>query len=239
MKQLNDSQLENFDIDDVVDKRWEMIKTQIDREFPQGDFTFLDIGGGNGKFSDRLLMHYPKSQGTVLDNSEFLLTKNQTHSRKTLICDSVENLRNLTQKYDLICLNWLLHHLVSDSYNLSRQNISLTLNTLVPLLSERGRVSIFENIYDGLLFDGLPSYLIFHLTSAKGIEKIIKALGANTAGVGVCFLSKQQWLTTIKKANLEVLQYSDDDEWSISQFKKIFLHLGQIRKGHFWLAPLH
>ncbi|NJO57968.1 MAG: class I SAM-dependent methyltransferase [Richelia sp. RM2_1_2] len=82
MKQLEDSQLETFDTEYVNDKRWQIIKEQIERDFPEGDFTFLDVGGGNGLFADRLLSNYPKSRGTVLDNSELLLSKNKSNSRK-------------------------------------------------------------------------------------------------------------------------------------------------------------
>ncbi|GAX36700.1 hypothetical protein NIES3585_27370 [Nodularia sp. NIES-3585] len=36
--------------------------------------------------------------------------------------------------------------------------------------------------------------------------------------------------------SLEILEYSDDDPWSIPIIRKIFLHLGHIRVGHFWLG---
>ncbi|MEA5557806.1 class I SAM-dependent methyltransferase [Nodularia spumigena] len=236
IKQLGNSQLQTFDTEYVNDTRWKIIKNKIDKDFPQGDFTCLDIGGGNGKFADRLLSSYPHCRVTVLDNSELLLTKNHPNERKTTICESVKNLSSLNLKYDLVCLNWLLHHLVSDSYSATRENISQTLTDAALLLSSQGKMSIFENMYDGIIVDQLPSYLIFHLTSAKAIKSIIKKMGANTAGVGVCFLSKNQWYSTLKNTSLEILEYSDDDPWSIPIIRKIFLHLGHIRVGHFWLG---
>ena len=54
LKQLSDEQLAEFDTDDMFDERWEMITSSIAMDFPEGDFTFLDLGGGNGVFSDRL-----------------------------------------------------------------------------------------------------------------------------------------------------------------------------------------
>ncbi len=236
LKQLNNSQLQSFDTEYVNDRRWEIIKNKIDKDFPQGDFSCLDVGGGNGKFADRLLNSYPSCRVTVLDNSELLLSKNEPNERKTIICESVKNLSQLDIKYDLVCLNWLLHHLVSDSYWESRKNISQTLNDAAILLSSQGRISIFENMYDGIIFDQLPSYLIFHLTSAKAIKTLIKKMGANTASIGVCFLSKNQWYATLKNTSLEIQQYSDDEPWSIPMIRKIFLHLGYIRVGHFWLG---
>jgi Methyltransferase domain len=237
MKQLEDSQLETFDLEHVNDRLWEIIKEQIDKDFPNGDFNFLDVGGGNGVFADRLLDYYPNSKGTVLDNAQVLLDKNQINPRKIIICDSVENLDSIENKYDLICFNWLLHHLVGNSYSETRKNMSTAINAVIPLLTSRGRVSIFENMYDGLVIDGLPSRIIFTLTSGKAIAGVIKKMGANTAGVGVCFLSQKQWIETIGRTGLQLVKYTDDDDkWNIPTKWRVFLHMGNTRCGHFWLT---
>lgn len=236
MKQLEDSQLETFNTEYVTDQRWQIIKAQIDKDFPNGDFNFLDVGGGNGVFADRLLEYYPKSKGTVLDNAQVLLDKNQINPRKTIVCDSVENLNSIEIKYDLICFNWLLHHLVGNSYSETRKNMSTAINAVIPLLTPYGRVSIFENMYNGLAIDGLPSKIIFTLTSSKAIAGVIKKMGANTAGVGVCFLSQKQWIETISKTGLKLLKYTDDEKWTIPIKWQVFLHIGNIRCGHFWLT---
>jgi Methyltransferase domain len=240
MKTLDDSQLISFDIEDIIDKRWEIVKEMIYKDFSRGEFSFLDIGGGNGKFADRLLNEYPKCRVTILDNSQMLLNANLENPRKILICDSVENLDKLNITYDLISLNWLLHHLVGNSYAESRKNIYSTLSLVLKLLNEGGRISIFENMYDGILFKNWPGFLIYQLTSSKLIAKITKKMGANTAGVGVCFLSKNQWLSTFSKTDLTVLKYSDTEEpWPLPWTWKVFLHMGNIRKGHFWLTYLN
>jgi ubiquinone/menaquinone biosynthesis C-methylase UbiE len=238
MKTLNDEQLETFDTEYVNEARWKLFEPCIERDFPDGNFSFLDIGGGNGRFADRLLLSYPNSTAAVLDNSQLLLDKNQPNSRKTLIKTSVETLEHhLDKKYDLICLNWVLHHLVSDSYNKTRNNITSTLTKMELLLTPMGRVSIFENMYNGLIIDNLPSYLIYQLTSSKSIARFIRSQGANTAGVGVCFLSQKQWCSTIEASGLEILQYSDDEKWNIPWKRNVFLHIRNTRCGHFWLAP--
>jgi hypothetical protein len=239
MKKLEDSQLETFDAEYISDNCWEIVKEQIEKDFPDDDFTFLDIGGGNGKFADRLLANYPKCRGTVLDNSELLLNRNTCNHRKKIIFNSVENLSSLNEKYDIVSFNWLLHHLVGNSYAQSRQNIDKTLQKAISLLTERGRISIFENMYNGLIFDGLPSYLIYNLTSLKSISAFTSRMGANTAGVGVCFLSKNQWVSTFERNNLQTLNDSDAENlFTISLTRRIFLHMDKVHKGHFWLTPL-
>src|SRR5258706_3977835 len=128
IKKLDDSQVESFDTEYVKEGRWDTIRAHIDKDFPGGEFTFLDVGGGSGNFADRLLAQYPKSVGTIIDNAEVLLEKNRPNERKPLIWDSVENLRQMSMRYDMVCVHWLLHHLVSDSYAQTRQNQLSTLN---------------------------------------------------------------------------------------------------------------
>lgn len=241
MEQLSNEQLEAFDTEYVNDSMWVPIKRCIDRDFPDGIFTFLDVGGGNGVFADRVLDAYPKAIGVVLDNSQLLLSRNKLIPRKRIICGDVENLEILgEQKYDVIFFNWLLHHLVSRTYSQSRENINHTLHASIALLTKRGRVSIYENMYNGVVIDGLPSRIIYHLTTAKTISRLIKKCGANTAGVGVCFLSYEQWCFSIKRAGLRITDYKSGDLWFIPKTKerlwKTFLHIRNIYCGHFWLC---
>jgi SAM-dependent methyltransferase len=238
MRKLDDSQVEAFDTEYVEGRRWGTVKRLIDNDFPDGTFRFLDIGGGNGRFVDRLLEHYPNARGQVLDSSQLLLDRNRPDQRKTLKLDSVENLDRLDEKYDLICLHWLLHHLVSCSYAHTRLNQVNTLLTLSRLLTDRGRISIFENLYEGWLFNRMPGRLIYFLTSAKTIARLTRRMGANTAGVGVCFLSKEEWLSTIARGGLRLVHYAEPDnwEWTLSAIPRIFLHVRKRRVGHFWLT---
>ena len=80
MKKLSDTQIEAFDTEYVDEDRWTLIKGRIDADFPDGDFSFLDLGGGSGRFADRLLSNYPRAVGSVLDNSEVLLGRNQQNA---------------------------------------------------------------------------------------------------------------------------------------------------------------
>jgi hypothetical protein len=240
LRKLDASQVEAFDEEYVDDSRWGTVTSSIDQDFPGGEFTFLDLGGGNGMFADRMLAAYPRAKGTVLDNSEVLVSRNQPNERKTVILDSVENVAKLGTEYDIIFLNWLLHHVVGDSYAQTRRNQLWTLCTVHTLLTERGRVSVFENLYEGLLIENLPGWIIYELTSNRAITGITRGLGANTAGVGVCFLSKNQWLSTMQDARLKVLRCTEPDAWtwSLPLVWKICLHIRRRFVGHFWLGAM-
>jgi hypothetical protein len=237
MRKLADHQVEAFDREYVDSDRLSVITGRIDADFPGGDFTFLDIGGGNGRFADQLLEHYPKARGTVLDNSESLLARNRVSSRKRLILGSAGNLEQVQGKFDVVCMHWLLHHLVGNKYDESRANQLRTLQQLSALLNEHGRVSVFENDYVGWLTDSWPPYVIFAATASRAFAPAARRLGANTAGVGVCFNSQGGWRQMMAASELEVLSHTEPDRWKrrIRWHSKLFVGLRDVRVGHYWL----
>lgn len=236
VRKLSDAQTQAFDTVYMDSGLWRMLQARIDSDFPDGDFRFLDLGGGNGSFADSLLDRYPRSTGLLIDNSNNLLSANAPHPRKSLVCDTVENL-GLHPEFggvDIVFCNWFLHHMVTDSYRGSLKAIRSVLRSGKDLLSERGRLSIFDVMHDGILIDFLPSLLIYHLTSASWFAPIARRLGANSAGTGVCLLSQARWSRVIADAGLEVLSYTDDNSWKVKLHERLLLHMGHIRVGHFW-----
>ncbi|MDR7135365.1 SAM-dependent methyltransferase [Lysobacter niastensis] len=234
IKRLSDAQLAHFDTEYVTPLLWRGLTRRIDAAFPHGDIRFLDVGGGSGRFTDRLLAAYPQAHGTILDNSPLLLGKNTPHARKRLIEDSAEHLIRIDRRYDLVFFNWVLHHLVGDDYRQSLAHIDHALRAATGLLTSRGRISVFENIYDGLIVGNAPSRIIFGLTSAKAIAPLIHRLGANTARVGVCFQSRAGWQRILSSAGIDSLEYESDSQKHIPWTWRAFLHVGELRCGMFW-----
>jgi len=237
IKQLNADQLESFNTEYVNGVFWDAVVNQIDKHFTTGKFTFLDIGGGNGVFTDRILMHYPQSEAFLLDNASNLIEINTQHPRKTIILDSVENLEKYLNIYsiDIVFINWVLHHLVSNTYTNTRINIANIL--LIIKRNERIKyLAIFENMYNGSVFDSLPSKLIYQITSLKSIKLLARKMGANTAGIGVCFLSKKMWIklfcNIFGDANINVIDFHF---WEVPVIRKIFLHIKNIYMSLFWI----
>ena len=238
LQYLQQHQIAKYDTEQVNDQRWEIVKTQIDRDFPDGTFSFLDVGGGNGRFADRVLSAYPESRGIVIDNARALIDGNTPHPRKELHCASVESVGDVLdqRRVDIVFVNWVLHHLVARSYRETTRYIDSLLTELRQHMSPRGRLSVFENMYDGLLIDNLPGRLVYRLTSSRGLAGLCRRLGANTAGVGVCFRSKRQWERRLGESGYRVMAYSDAPGWSTSLPYRIVFHMGRVRFGHFWVA---
>jgi len=237
LKRLSTDQLESFNTEYVQGDAWDAVVNRIDKHFETGKFTFLDIGGGNGVFTDRILNHYPLSEAFLLDNAPNLIEINTKHPRKTIILDSVENLGKYLDRYDIdvVFINWVLHHLVSRTYQKTRSNIINTLKIIKN--NEHIRyIAVFENMYNGIIIDSLPSKLIYHITSLKSIKLFARKMGANTAGVGVSFLSRKMWINLFSdifgKSNLLITDFSC---WQVSIIRKIFLHIGNIHVSLFWI----
>jgi len=78
---LDEGQLDYFTEDghQVYRAQWQEQTGRIPTEIGGVDeeFRILDIGGANGRFSDRMLAEYPRAQAVVVDNSDYLLQHSQ------------------------------------------------------------------------------------------------------------------------------------------------------------------
>lgn len=238
LRTLNEEQLDTLDADFLTEEMWRRTIEWIAARFPEGRFSFLDVGGGAGRFCDALLERFPHSRGTLVDNARILLDRNAVHPRKTLLhevaADMAAHLEG--RQFDLIFFNWVLHHLVSPSYRATRREQEAQLGRIRPLLRPRGQVCVLENLYDGMAVDALSGWLIHWLTSRPLLAPILRKRGANTAGCGVCFLSRAGWEQTFHRAGLRILRSETYDPWPVGLVRRLTLHIGSIRVGQFWLT---
>jgi hypothetical protein len=237
IQQLDESQLRNFDTEYVRPHMWEVVRGRISRAFPDQDFTLLDVGGGNGVFVDRVLDAYPRARVTVVDNAAGLLATNRPHERKELVKESAERTAELFRgrAFDIICFHWVLHHMVTGSYRRTREMQVHVLGLARSLLSPRGRLSVFENVYRGRVVSRKSGWLIYQLTSSKLLSAMTKRGGANTAGVGVAFLDRGEWLRTFARAGLEVEESSPFQPWRVKLARRVLLNIRSVHEEQFWL----
>ncbi len=162
-----------------------------------------DFGGGNGVFCDLLIRSLVRSMVTNIDISQALLARNSGHPRKTIVHSSF--LDHVPSKpYNVIFLNYVLHHLVATTSAGSRKLIQDALHQCHRVLEDDGTLVIFENILVGLVDDRLATSLLFHGTSSRSIAWVTKRLGANTAGVGVYYMGEAEFTGFIREAGFHI-----------------------------------
>jgi ubiquinone/menaquinone biosynthesis C-methylase UbiE len=202
---LEQAQTEAFDTEYVDDNLFSIVSKNMDRHFHREEkIPMMDVGGGNGRFSDKILTHYPNAEITVLEPEATLLEKNAYHKNKTLCSSTFQDYPEDNNTFDIIEFNWVLHHFVSHSYASTYDLQMRSLEKAYQLLKPGGVVVIFENFYEGFIDNDIPGNVIYHLTSSSVLKKLTKHLGANTAGVGVCFHSQKKWINMIKDVGFEI-----------------------------------
>jgi 2-polyprenyl-3-methyl-5-hydroxy-6-metoxy-1,4-benzoquinol methylase len=239
---LDETQNQAFDTEYHSRKEMEDNISHIASYFDNRAFSILDLGGGNGRFLDELLERFPNSNGVLLDVSDALLTQNKPHSRKQLMKASVDQIPALLhRKFDLITINWLLHHLVGQTYRKSHHNAISLLDQCKDLLNERGMIIVTENMFDGVLQTNVPSWLIYSITSVRTpwFAKIARRF-FNTAGVGVCFNSRNAWRRIFREAQLAICDEHQGIVWQKRPTETVALRclgLTQVSTRHFYLRP--
>jgi len=198
LRPLQNSQVAAFDLsewDQTQFERWMQIDEIADLLSPHVtdpiESRLLDLGGGPGRFGDVLLARYPSCQIVVGDSSELLLSRNQSHPRKTVLRVDASHLAESFRphSFDVIFVHRLLHHLVGDSYAETIRLIQEVLCQCAAILKPHGRLSVIENIWDGRFSDRLSGRLLYYATSSRLLAPLTRRMGSNTAGTGVCYLS--------------------------------------------------
>jgi ubiquinone/menaquinone biosynthesis C-methylase UbiE len=213
-------------------------------------FTVLDLGGGNGIFIDHMLDRFPLGSATILDSSSLLLNKNRPSDRKELIHGSIEHVSEILRgrTFDCITVNWVLHHLVGNTYRACRENCLKTLIQCRELLKPNGMLIVAENMFDGYVGTNIPSHLIYALTALRRpwCVSLTKRF-FNTAGTGVCFQSQGAWQYIFALAGFDVAAFQRGLEWwwlertfRRKDFRNMAVHLlfvKSVSHGHFFLRP--
>jgi len=139
---------------------WEIITKNIG--LSQSDnFTFLDIGGGTGEWSHKMLSQFPNSKGVLVDFSKEMLEQAKSklvtfRDRIQIINSDVDEL-DLSQVFDLILNIYLMPFYEKSEVLISK---------LAHLLRKNGRlVSVAENYYNGLALNVLKGNI-------EGVRKV-------------------------------------------------------------------
>lgn len=139
--------------------------------------------------------------------------------------------------FDLVFANRVFHHFVEKRYKQTLEGMDKALFAIARILKPEGMLCIMDHFYDGLIFDGAASRLIYGYTSIRNpvLASIVKKLGAMTAGVGVCFQSEKMWIRRVEKNfTIRELQRMPCDRLSL--LKRIGLLCKQMRRNNILLG---
>ncbi len=238
LKFLSEDQNESFDQEYHWPREMKEKIVRIGARFPRGPETILDIGGGNGRFLDNMLDAFPNATGYLLDISPVLLSRNTPSARKHLLEGSISELAACfpTQRFDVITVNWVLHHLVGSEWERSVANVTSALEAATQLLSPGGVIVIAELMFNDIFGGDLPSHLTYAITCVKN-PRFVKLARRyfNTAGVGVCFHSQSAWERIFERVGLKIEQnfFGGYRSWVLPF---ILLALKSQRDGHYFLS---
>ena len=229
---LSEQQTQAFDVEYIDDGMFNLVKGALDKYISTDDFSFIDVGGGNGLYADRILFSFPSSNVIIVEPDEGLLGKNRRHSRKLLVKGTYQCAPISRGVHDVVGFNWVLHHFVGSNYSESLEIQREGLERAYQQLKPGGLLLVFENFYEGSIFHDLPGRLIYSLTASKALRPVTRQLGANTAGVGVSFHSENTWVTMIEQQGFNILSQSHCyDFGNLSALKKSILNIKKQRVG--------
>jgi hypothetical protein len=169
-----------------------------------------------------------------VDASELLLGRNQPSPRKKILLGNALALPQIG-RFDIVFVNFLLHHLVtSGAYVETLANISRALLGAQTLLRSSGRLAVYDLDFDGFI-DNFPGRAIFALTSCRMLAPILRRLGANTAGIGVCYSSHATWVRIFAAAGLEILQYHRGRPRHLPRLARMGLLIREAPASLYWM----
>lgn len=198
----------------------------------------LDVGGGNGKFLDSLMDALPTGRVVNLDISAALLELNKKN--KTLIHASIldEPFKGAgeSERFDVITVNWVLHHMIGSSEHHCKMLQLATLEACKSALRAGGMVAVAENDYRSWVSEDFSARLIYVVTRSRTLARFARRF-ANTAGVGVRFRTENGWRKLFESAGLTVVQAFYGEKWRTRLWKRVLLGMRAPRHVHFLLVP--
>jgi SAM-dependent methyltransferase len=210
MIQLAEERVESFANDSTAIHAVAPVVSAVRQHVPaKAHLSLLDVGGGNGTFLDTMLQALPDATGTLVEMSQGMADKNAPSPRKAVVCANFLDWAAATaqseQRFDVIFFNFVLHHFVGKRWDESNRLQAQALQAAKSVLARDGLIVVYEIHYNGLFNDELPSTLIHALSSSALLSPVVKRLGANTAGYGVCFHSENYWKKLFGENGLSVV----------------------------------
>lgn len=203
----------------------------LDRYRNKAELRILDIGGATGDFAYGIKRYFGDIdiQVSVIDPTEYSTwSPEKLGNEIQFICDSSENIEKLfmPQSFDLVFANRVIHHFVQPGWRRSLQGIENVMRSVNTILKDDGLFCIMDHFYNGCFFDCSSSFLVHSFTSIKNptIAGWVKKMGAESAGVGTCFLSEKMWMDKLNKTGFDIrhIEKTQPDKMTLAKAVLMF-----------------
>lgn len=241
MQEINDSQkklYEKYDLEGsrrYLDRYLDKLEAFTDRK----NIKILDIGGASGHFALLLKEFFSENnvEVYVVDNTRYdTWSEDELGKDIHFVHDSVEHLDVIFEDntFDIVFANRVFHHFILDSWRKSLNEMESYLWMINGILKPDGMLFVMDHFYNGMVIDSATSFWIYTLTSVKNpaFAKIVKKLGAMTAGVGVCFQSEKMWIERIQKCGFEIKKVDSMPCDKYSRIKKLALFCKSMSRNN-------
>lgn len=232
MKVINDHQknlYERFSLTSC-EKQLNRYLSHLSEFESRKDLKILDIGGATGHLAYLMKKHFEQNGAEVyvVDPTEYDSWDRSAFGNDVhFICDTVENLQKIfdDNTFDIIIANRVFHHFIHSSWRKSLKKMDEYMKTIHSLLKNDGLFCVMDHFYNGALIDTASSFLIFSLTTIQNpkIANFVKKMGAESAGVGTCFLSEKMWKKKLNKAGFNIIKMEKTKPMKLSAAKRLLL----------------
>jgi ubiquinone/menaquinone biosynthesis C-methylase UbiE len=225
---INASQQDYYEqIDNhIVQCKLDAFSAVLSKMKTRNGLRILDVGGASGAFALELRKMFPDKscEIVVLDTTQYQTWT--THADKiTFVQGSADDLTKLfgAGTFDLVIASMVFHHFVRSSYRKSVAGQFDIMRQIATILKTDGKLCVFDMVFNGMICDKSTSRVSYALTTQTfpPFVKVVKWLGAESAGVGVCLLSQKMWFDLFADANLEVESLQQGKKSPLPWYKKL------------------
>jgi hypothetical protein len=234
-KQLSSEQVEAFRHDQFVEDQARHFMALLGPAATEPS-EIVDVGGGCGYFARRL-QTLTGRRVRVIDTDSTSIEVCRQAGLEAVCGDGL--CPELTGREGVVTFNLILHHLVGRT---ERETLDLQRRALKAWRRQVRAAFVSEYIYESYVAD-FSGWLIFRITRSRLLSWIARvaakaapSLKANTAGVGVRFRSRREWLRLFESAGYEVRSSAIGLEDFVSLPRRMLL-IRRTRRDSFLLQP--
>jgi hypothetical protein len=199
--------------------------------------TITDVGGGCGYFAGAVAKGLGLN-ARVIDMDPASVEVARNSGVPATLGDALEP--EFMGDEDVACFNLILHHLVGENEEATRQ---LQIQALRAWHPHARAIFVNEYIYQSFV-GSLSGRMIYEITASpvlsaigRAISRIVPAFKANTFGVGVRFRAHDEWLSLFEEAGYRVSGSRIGAAEPISKPLRVLL-IKTIRRDSFMLEPI-